>query len=127
MAAGCRRGKERPRVVVQATPHRRQRHRARLQRRQQSVEGDIDQAVSPGQGLCLLADQVAELPEQGLRSTELAAAAGDCDLAVIVTAHPGIDWRELADRAPMLLDLRGVTRGIDATNVRRLGEGAQAP
>ncbi len=70
---------------------------------------------------------VAELPEQGLRSTELAAAAGDCDLAVIVTAHPGIDWRELADRAPMLLDLRGVTRGLDATNVRRLGEGAQAP
>ena len=38
---------------------------------------------------------VAELPAHGLRSVELAGA--QCDLAVIVTAHPGVDHGLLVD------------------------------
>jgi UDP-N-acetyl-D-glucosamine dehydrogenase len=44
---------------------------------------------------------------------DLDDALDDCDLAVIVTAHPGIDHLALADRVPVV-DLRGVTRAIRA-------------
>ena len=36
------------------------------------------------------------------------------DLAVIVTAHPGVDHRAIAERRELTLDLRGVTRGLGA-------------
>jgi UDP-N-acetyl-D-glucosamine dehydrogenase len=54
-------------------------------------------------------DHVAELPELGLRGLTLDDALGDCDVAVIVTAHPGIDYAAIAQRLPVV-DLRGVTR-----------------
>src|SRR3954454_22286565 len=57
---------------------------------------------------------VPELPELGLRSAPLPAAADGVDLAVIVTAHPSIDHREITERAQLTLDLRGVTRGLGA-------------
>ena len=38
-----------------------------------------------------------------------------CDLAVIVTAHPGVDHDAIAERAPLVVDLRGVTRGARRT------------
>jgi UDP-N-acetyl-D-glucosamine dehydrogenase len=63
---------------------------------------------------------VPELPEHGLRSQELDGALAESDLVVIVTAHPGIDHAEVAREAALTLDLRGVTRGIDASNVVRL-------
>src|SRR3954468_18454735 len=57
---------------------------------------------------------VPELPELGLRSAPLPAAADGVDLAVIVTAHPTIDHRDITERAQLTLDLRGVTRGLGA-------------
>ncbi len=50
----------------------------------------------------------------GLRSAELPAAADGVDLAIIVTAHPSVDHRAIAERAQLTLDLRGVTRGLGA-------------
>jgi UDP-N-acetyl-D-glucosamine dehydrogenase len=52
-------------------------------------------------------------PELALTSQELEAALDEPpDLAVIVTAHPGVDHETIATRAPLLVDLRGVTRGV---------------
>jgi UDP-N-acetyl-D-glucosamine dehydrogenase len=64
---------------------------------------------------------VAELPRHGLRSTSLESALADAQLAVIVTAHPGIDHRRIADAIPTV-DLRGVTRRVATTVGRDGGE-----
>jgi UDP-N-acetyl-D-glucosamine dehydrogenase len=58
---------------------------------------------------------VPELQEHGLRNASFDEALDGSDLAVIVTAHPGVDHGAVVDRAPLVLDLRGVTR-------RRAGE-----
>jgi UDP-N-acetyl-D-glucosamine dehydrogenase len=63
---------------------------------------------------------VPELTELGLSSTGFEQAIGDADLAVIVTAHPGVDHDEIVRRAPLVVDLRGVTRSAGAGNVVRL-------
>jgi UDP-N-acetyl-D-glucosamine dehydrogenase len=62
---------------------------------------------------------VPELPGLGLTSEPLDALES-ADLAVIVTAHPSVDHDEVARRAPLLLDLRGVTRHVDRATVSRL-------
>ena len=61
---------------------------------------------------------VAALEAVGLRSLALADALADAACAVIVTAHPGLHYDEIAAAVPCLLDLRGVTR--PAVNVVRL-------
>jgi UDP-N-acetyl-D-glucosamine dehydrogenase len=63
---------------------------------------------------------VPELPNHGLRSEPLSEALEGADMAVVVTAHPGIDWQQVAESVPALVDLRGVTRGIRAEHVIRL-------
>jgi UDP-N-acetyl-D-glucosamine dehydrogenase len=63
---------------------------------------------------------VPELPELGLSSTDLDDALRSTDLAAIVTAHPSVDYRDVAARAPLVVDFRGVTRGIEAENLIRL-------
>jgi UDP-N-acetyl-D-glucosamine dehydrogenase len=63
---------------------------------------------------------VAELPDLGLSSVELAQGVADADLVAIVTAHPGIDHLAMIDDAALLVDFRGVTRGIEAPNLVRL-------
>jgi UDP-N-acetyl-D-glucosamine dehydrogenase len=60
---------------------------------------------------------VSELPQFGLRSAEL---GGECDLAVIVTAHPGVDHGLLVEHSPAVLDLRGVTRALRDAKVQQL-------
>ena len=55
---------------------------------------------------------VPELPDHGLRSADLPAAADGVDLAVIVTAHPTVDHRDITERAQLTLDLRGATRKL---------------
>jgi UDP-N-acetyl-D-glucosamine dehydrogenase len=50
---------------------------------------------------------VPELPDHGLRSVELDADGVDC--IVIVTAHSGIDYDGLVDRAGLVVDLRNAT------------------
>ncbi len=63
---------------------------------------------------------VPELSELGLRNSDFGQAIADADLAVIVTAHPGVDHDEIARRARLVVDLRGVTRASGAGNVVRL-------
>jgi UDP-N-acetyl-D-glucosamine dehydrogenase len=50
---------------------------------------------------------VAELPEHGLESGPLDIDAADC--VVIVTAHSGIDYDEIVERAKLVVDLRNAT------------------
>ena len=58
---------------------------------------------------------VPELSELDLLSVPADTALDGADIALIVTAHPEVDHDAIVDRAPLVLDLRGVTR-------RRIGE-----
>jgi UDP-N-acetyl-D-glucosamine dehydrogenase len=61
-------------------------------------------------------DYVPELPDLGLRSEW----PEDADCVVIVTAHPDLDVERLVRESPLVVDFRGVTRGIEAPNLVRL-------
>ena len=63
---------------------------------------------------------VPDLPDLALRSTDLADGLGSCDLACVITAHPEVDYEQVVAEAPLVLDFRGVTRGIEASNLVRL-------
>jgi UDP-N-acetyl-D-glucosamine dehydrogenase len=65
-------------------------------------------------------DYVGELPEFGLSSEPLTEALDGADCAVIVTAHPELDVEHVVRGAPLVVDFRGVTRGIEAANLVRL-------
>jgi UDP-N-acetyl-D-glucosamine dehydrogenase len=65
-------------------------------------------------------DYVGRLPDFGLESEPLEDALRDSDCAVIVTAHPGLDVEAIVRQAPLVVDFRGVTRGIEAPNLVRL-------
>jgi UDP-N-acetyl-D-glucosamine dehydrogenase len=65
-------------------------------------------------------DYVPELAEFGLRSEPLDETLQDCDVAVIVTAHPGVDVELVLDAAPLVVDFRGVTPAAGARNLVRL-------
>jgi hypothetical protein len=56
------------------------------------------------------------LPDLGLRSEW----PEDADCVVIVTAHPDLDVERLVRESPLVVDFRGVTRGIEAPNLVRL-------
>jgi UDP-N-acetyl-D-glucosamine dehydrogenase len=63
---------------------------------------------------------VPELPEFQLASVDLSSALESADAAAIVTAHPELDYEEVVASAPLVVDFRGVTRGIRAENLVRL-------
>jgi UDP-N-acetyl-D-glucosamine dehydrogenase len=63
-------------------------------------------------------EHVPALERFGLESLPLDEALAGATLAVIVTAHAGIDYDAVAARASAVLDLRGVT--TPAPNVVRL-------
>jgi len=63
---------------------------------------------------------VPSLPTLGLDSAPLDDAVAGADAVVLVTAHPGIDHAAIARNAALFVDLRGVTRGVDAANIVRL-------
>jgi UDP-N-acetyl-D-glucosamine dehydrogenase len=63
---------------------------------------------------------VPELPDLGLSSVPLEEALQDADLALIVTAHPTVDHALAAERARIVVDLRGVTRHAPVANTVRL-------
>jgi UDP-N-acetyl-D-glucosamine dehydrogenase len=63
---------------------------------------------------------VPEVPELGLSSLPLADALEACDIACVVTAHPEVDYEAVVAAAPLVVDFRGVTRGIEAGNLVRL-------
>jgi UDP-N-acetyl-D-glucosamine dehydrogenase len=62
---------------------------------------------------------VPDLPQFGLKSVKDPYDPA-IDIAVIVTAHPGVDHAKIAQTAPQTLDLRGVTRGLEAAGARQL-------
>jgi UDP-N-acetyl-D-mannosaminuronate dehydrogenase len=63
---------------------------------------------------------VPELSEFGMRSAALDDELRRADLVTIVTAHPDVDYERIVRDAALVLDFRGVTRKLDATNVVRL-------
>jgi UDP-N-acetyl-D-glucosamine dehydrogenase len=63
---------------------------------------------------------VPELPDFGLQSEPVDSLLSGSDIAVIVTAHPGVDWERVVAGAPLVMDFRGATRGIEAKNLVRL-------
>jgi UDP-N-acetyl-D-glucosamine dehydrogenase len=63
---------------------------------------------------------VPALNDFGLKSVPLEDALTDVDLALIVTAHPSVDHELVAQRARIVVDLRGVTRSMSVGNVVRL-------
>ncbi|MGI8659727.1 MAG: UDP binding domain-containing protein, partial [Thermoleophilaceae bacterium] len=65
-------------------------------------------------------EHVPELPDFGLRSESLEAVLDRADAAVILTAHPGLDLQAVVHGAPLVVDFRGVTRGIEAKHLVRL-------
>ena len=80
--------------------------------------GDVAEAASLG---AVAVDQIVErlllagaevhyhdlyvdrIPEFGLQHEALEPALDEADLAVIVTAHPEVDHRAIAERAPMVV------------------------
>jgi UDP-N-acetyl-D-glucosamine dehydrogenase len=63
---------------------------------------------------------VPSLADFSLDSRPLEEAVNDADLTLIVTAHPSVDHDLIAQRARLVVDLRGVTRSSGAANVVRL-------
>ncbi len=63
---------------------------------------------------------VPELRDFGLRSVSLEEDAASADLVAIVTAHPEVDYERLVAEAQLVIDFRGVTRGISAENLVHL-------
>jgi len=63
---------------------------------------------------------VPSLPQLELSSVELDEALKDADAVAIVTAHPSLDYEQIASAAPLVIDFRGVTRGIEAGNLIHL-------
>jgi UDP-N-acetyl-D-glucosamine dehydrogenase len=71
-----------------------------------------------GAELCYHDPHVPALRELGLESVSFEQALKEPDLALIVTAHPGVDHEQIVQRAPAVVDLRGVTRSTAANVVR---------
>jgi UDP-N-acetyl-D-glucosamine dehydrogenase len=65
-------------------------------------------------------DYVPELVEFGLSNQPLDEVLEGCDAAVIVTAHPEVDIPTVLERAPLVVDFRGVTPRVGAENLVRL-------
>ncbi len=63
---------------------------------------------------------VPHLADLGLDSVDLAEGLAASDLAAIVTAHPGLDYEDVVSTASLVVDFRGVTRGVEAENLVRL-------
>ena len=63
---------------------------------------------------------VAEVAELDLVSAPLAEAIEGCEIACVVTAHAEVDYERVVAEAPLVVDFRGATRGIEAENLIRL-------
>jgi UDP-N-acetyl-D-glucosamine dehydrogenase len=63
---------------------------------------------------------VPEIAALGSSSLSFDDAARGADIAVIVTAHPGVDHEALVERCPIVLDLRGALSHVRADNLVRM-------
>jgi UDP-N-acetyl-D-glucosamine dehydrogenase len=80
----------------------------------------IDMLIELGAAVSYHDPFVAELAGRALASVDLEAGLAAAELLVIVTPHPGIDYGAAVDAVPLAIDLRGVTRGLDAEHLERL-------
>jgi UDP-N-acetyl-D-glucosamine dehydrogenase len=62
---------------------------------------------------------VPDLPDLELSTAPLESME-DADLVCILTAHPSIDYQQVVDDSSLVLDFRGVTRGISSEKLVRL-------
>ncbi|HEY7121890.1 MAG TPA: nucleotide sugar dehydrogenase [Solirubrobacterales bacterium] len=65
-------------------------------------------------------EHVPELIDFEMSSVPLEESLAAADLVCIVTAHPSIDIAEVVERSSLVLDFRGVTRGISSEKLVRL-------
>ena len=65
-------------------------------------------------------EHVPTLSAFELESLDVDEVLDGADVAVIVTAHPTVDFQQVVERAPLVIDFRGVTRGIRADHLIRL-------
>jgi len=63
---------------------------------------------------------VPDLPDFDLTTVALDQGLAACDVAVIVTRHPDLDLDRVVQSAPLVVDFRGATKGVDAAHVVRL-------
>jgi UDP-N-acetyl-D-glucosamine dehydrogenase len=63
---------------------------------------------------------VPQLTELGLESVDLDEAVAAADAVAIITAHPGVDYAGIVGEAPLVVDFRGVTRGIESPSLVQL-------
>jgi UDP-N-acetyl-D-glucosamine dehydrogenase len=92
-------------------------------RRESPAVSVLHRLLTKGADISFYDPLITELQLEGteLRSQSLddaTVAAQDCVL--ILTAHAGIDYRQLVRTARLVFDARGVTSGMDAPNVVRL-------
>jgi UDP-N-acetyl-D-glucosamine dehydrogenase len=80
----------------------------------------IDLLRSRGADVSYHDPHVPELAQFELSNVDLDASLAETDLAVIVTAHPSVDHATVAHRTELLLDLRGVTRDVEAPGIHQL-------
>ena len=57
-------------------------------------------------------------PDHGLSSVDLDGSVGEADCVAIVTAHSGIDYAELAEKAQLVVDFRNATGKNGSANGR---------
>ena len=55
---------------------------------------------------------VPELSKFGLASVDLETGLAEADIVAIVTAHKEVDYADVVEKAPLVIDFRGVTRGL---------------
>jgi UDP-N-acetyl-D-glucosamine dehydrogenase len=63
-------------------------------------------------------DHVPQLPEHELASVALDGVVESADCVVVVTAHSGIDYAALGEKARLLVDLRNATGAAGSANGR---------
>jgi UDP-N-acetyl-D-glucosamine dehydrogenase len=80
----------------------------------------IDLLVERGADVSYHDPFVPDIGRHDLRSVKLEDGLDGADLAVIVTAHPGVDHEAIARQAPATVDLRGVTRSLGLERSRQL-------
>ncbi|MCD5416865.1 nucleotide sugar dehydrogenase [Candidatus Bipolaricaulota bacterium] len=69
---------------------------------------------------------VVDQLELNLSSVELSdEIVSSQDLVIITTGHTNVDYKMVVDHAPLILDTRNATQGIESLKVARLGVGTQ--
>ncbi|MBS1843688.1 MAG: nucleotide sugar dehydrogenase [Actinobacteria bacterium] len=64
---------------------------------------------------------VPELSKFGLSSVDLETGLAEADIVAIVTAHKEVDYATVIEKAPLVIDFRGVTRSLPSVpNLVRL-------